>query len=124
VAENTPLERGIVLQGDRATLRYRSSVFGEWSRYVRKFRVYEVKPYAQHAVSVTIGFCEPRKRRWCFDTIVPDNIRYITVEVNGRSIFDSRDVVPCDMDDWEATRARLANIRRLGSSIEADADPR
>ena len=36
-----------------------------------------------------------------------DNIRYITVELNGLTLHDTRDDVPCDMDKWRETRARF-----------------
>ena len=35
-----------------------------------------------------------------------DNIRYITIELNGLTLYDTRDEVPCDMDKWRETRAR------------------
>ena len=34
-----------------------------------------------------------------------DNIRYITIELNGLTLYDTRDDVPCDMDKWRETRA-------------------
>jgi hypothetical protein len=36
-----------------------------------------------------------------------DNIRYITIELNGLILYDTRDDVPCDMDKWRETRARF-----------------
>ena len=36
-----------------------------------------------------------------------DNIRYITIELNGLTLYDTRDDVPCDMDKWRETRARF-----------------
>ena len=35
-----------------------------------------------------------------------DNIRYITIELNGSILNDIRDDVPCDMEGWRETRAR------------------
>ena len=35
------------------------------------------------------------------------NIRYITIELNGLILYDTRDNVPCNMDDWRETRARF-----------------
>jgi hypothetical protein len=46
-----------------------------------------------------------------------DNIRYITIELNGSSQHDTRDDVPCDMDKWRETRARFPAAGR--SSLEA-----
>ena len=36
-----------------------------------------------------------------------DNIRYITIELNGLIVYDTGDDVPCDMDKWLETRARF-----------------
>ena len=36
-----------------------------------------------------------------------DNIRYITIELNGSILNDIRDDVPCDMEGWRETRARF-----------------
>lgn len=36
-----------------------------------------------------------------------DNIRYITIELNGLIQYDTRDAVPCGMDKWRETRARF-----------------
>jgi hypothetical protein len=33
-----------------------------------------------------------------------DNIRYITIELNGLILHDARDDVPRDMDKWRKTR--------------------
>jgi hypothetical protein len=34
-----------------------------------------------------------------------DNIRCVTIELNGSTLYDTRDHLPCDIDKWE-TRAR------------------
>ena len=36
-----------------------------------------------------------------------DNIRYITIELNGLTLHDTHDDVPCDLDKWRETRARF-----------------
>src|ERR1700751_6005683 len=36
-----------------------------------------------------------------------DNIRYITIELNGLTVYDPRDDVRCDMDKWRETRTRF-----------------
>jgi hypothetical protein len=47
-----------------------------------------------------------------------DNIRYITIELNGLTLYDTRDDVPCDMDKWRETRARFPPAGR--SSVSKD----
>jgi hypothetical protein len=74
---------------------------------VRWFRVGQPRPYAQHPASVCVGFKKPRKRVPHYYTITPDNIRYLTIEVGGRVVYDSRQEVPCDMAKWEETRSRF-----------------
>jgi hypothetical protein len=51
-----------------------------------------------------------------------DNIRYITIELNGLTLYDIRDDVPCDMDKWRETRARFPAPGR--SSVSKDPDLR
>jgi hypothetical protein len=58
-------------------------------------------------VSVTVGFKKPRKRTAAFYTMVPDDIRYLEIEVDGKVVYDSRTEVPCDIEEWHATRARF-----------------
>ena len=57
-----------------------------------------------------------------------DNIRYITIELNGLTLYDTRDDVPCDMDKWRETRARFparwpVAIARLGCSGQDEDQP-
>jgi hypothetical protein len=35
--------------------------------------------------------------------VIPDNLRYLTIERNGMMLYDSREDVPCDMVKWEPT---------------------
>jgi hypothetical protein len=55
-----------------------SFCFGTLIKSVRKFKVSEVGPYAQHKLSISIDFVEPRKRRWRRKTVVPNDIEYVT----------------------------------------------
>ncbi len=88
---------------DAITIVLHSAVFGTTKQIVREFKVTDVKPYAQYPVAVSISFVEPRKRRWGSYTIVPDNIRFATVERGGQVLYDSRKTVPIDMTAWEET---------------------
>jgi len=60
-----------------------------------------------------------------------DNIRCITIELNGLTLCETRDDVPCDMDKWRETRARFPatlNSTHFGSGLfvccSQDAPPR
>jgi hypothetical protein len=75
---------------------------------VRQFKVSEAHSYAQYARAIMVSFVKPRKRRWCYYQIVPDNIRYLTIERDGCVLYDSRRDVSCDMDRWEHSRAEHA----------------
>jgi hypothetical protein len=80
------------------------AIFGTFRDNVREFRIGEPRSYAQYPISVTLGWVYPRKRRWQYTTITPTNIAYYIIEVDGHAVFDSRDVVPCDMAEWETIR--------------------
>jgi hypothetical protein len=96
------------LDGGLARIVQHCAAFGRIETPVRAFWVDEVVPYAQHAVSVSVTFTEPRQRRAAF-TMTPDDLRYLTVEVGGRVVYDSRTDVPCDMATWEATARRFGD---------------
>jgi len=69
---------------------------------VRKFEVHDPKPYAQYPTSVMVSFVKPGKRKWAYFTVVPDNLRYLTIEHDDVVLYDSRTDVPCDMTKWES----------------------
>jgi hypothetical protein len=89
---------------DAIVLIIHSAVFGDLKTVVREFKVSEVRPYAQHEVSVNISFVEPRQRNWKYVTVTPGSERYHTIELNGLVLYDSRKDVPCDMAKWEKSR--------------------
>jgi hypothetical protein len=95
-----------------AVLTIHSAVFGRRGNEIQWFRVGEVKPYAQHERTVDVVFRERpqpnsrRKQQRAFTTVVPNNIRYLTVEAEGRVIYDSREDVPCDMGRWNEVAAK------------------
>ena len=74
------------------------AVFGRLETPVRAYCIGEPERYAQHPVSVALFFIRPRKRTSASYTLVPDNLRYATVEVDGKVIYDTRKDVPCDMN--------------------------
>ena len=86
------------------TLVQHCGVFGRIETECRWAHVGAVERYAQYERAVCISFCKPRQRRWCFIHIVSNDVRYATLEQNGRVVYDSRTDVPCDMEKWEATR--------------------
>jgi hypothetical protein len=90
-----------VREGNKATLIRHCAVFGRKRKEVRKFRVTDPAPFAQYPVAVTIWITEPRKRTSFGYRATPDNLTYLTVEVQGAVVYDSRSDVPCDMEKWE-----------------------
>jgi hypothetical protein len=94
------------MSGGQATIVQHCAVFGRLETPVRKFEIRDVAPHAQHAVSVCVVFTKPGKRSSMFITVIPDNIRYLTVEVGGETVYDSRIEVPCDMAKWAESAAR------------------
>jgi hypothetical protein len=91
------------------------AVFGQLETPVRWFKVGKVGPYAQYKQTVTVCFRSVRERNSASYTMKPDNLRYLTVEADGRVLYDSRADVPCDMAHWEKTRAEF---ERRFSAIE------
>jgi hypothetical protein len=68
---------------------------GAWERVAQSFRVGPVVPHAQHPQSVTVSYVDPkrprqRKPRGASFVVTPDNIRFVTIEAEGREVYDSR----------------------------------
>lgn len=101
-----------VREGGPAVVVIYTAVFGRKEIPVRAFKVGNVEPYAQYASSVSVTFCEPRKRTWkrvrahC-DSSYSSAERFLTVEQDGRTVYDSRHDVPIDMGGWRETAVRF-----------------
>jgi hypothetical protein len=98
-----------VRDGGTAVVVQHCAVFGRLEHPVRKFHVGDVRPYAQYDRSVCISFVEPRKRNGRYIQMTPDGIRFATIEINGRTVYDSRHDVPMDMGKWRETSARFTH---------------
>src|SRR5215467_14503784 len=95
----------------QAVIVQHCAVMGTLVTKVRAFRIGKPSSYAQYANSVTIGFWRPRKRREASYRIVQDDSRYLTIEADGVTLYDSRKDVPCDMEKWRETDERFQNRR-------------
>ena len=71
----------------------------------REVRIDPPDREAQYDDVVTIRYTEPRKRRGRYFSVDPTNIVFVTVEVGGRLVYDSRTEVPLDMAFWNEKRA-------------------
>ncbi len=94
-----------------AKLILHNAVFGRQEIPVSYFRVGKVQPRAQHKAVVDVVFIQTGKRKRSCTEIEPTNYRYLTVEIEGRTVYDSRKDVPCDMDEWAKTAAEQKRIR-------------
>jgi len=72
------------ITGAQALIVQHNAVFGRLERSVKSFTVGTVEPHADDTRSVTVSFEEPRKQMRSSVTMVPDDTRYLTVEVAGR----------------------------------------
>ena len=92
---------------------------GRLERPVRAYAIGAPRPYAQHKVSVSLHWIAPRKRRQFYFVLTPDNLRYAQVVEQGLVVYDTRSVVPCDMDQWERTNHESATQGRPFQVIRA-----
>ena len=75
----------------------RSAVFGESSSDVQWVKVLKDDPDVFGLLVVMKALKTKRK----FKTIVsPLNDGYVTIEVAGKTVWDSRAVIPCDTEKW------------------------
>lgn len=103
--------RGMKHRG-KAVIVQHCAVYGRLETPVRYVDTGEVRGYAQYDRSLLVRFQRPRERRTCFIQVVPCGSRYLQVEVGGRVVFDSRDLVPCDMAWWHAVRGKYEESER------------
>jgi hypothetical protein len=88
------------LSGSTATITEHCAGFGRLTRAVRKFSVSRVIPFAQYDKAVHVIFSEPKERREYSYTIVPDDILFLTIHVDGKIVYDSRNDVPLDAEKF------------------------
>lgn len=93
-------------KGEHGMIIRHDAVMGTRGQAARKWWISEPKPYAQHPVAVSVNWIEPGKRTAQYIMVHGDS-RYVTIEEGGRTVYDSRNDVPCDMDAWHETAARF-----------------
>jgi hypothetical protein len=64
--------------------------------------VFEPRPRAQYATSVSVWFQQPRERKHKGITVAPDDHRYFTIERDGEVLYDSRSDVRSTDDNPSA----------------------
>ena len=88
---------------------------------VRKFRVGEVEPDEHRGKSVLVSIVGPRKRTWLHSRIVGDYFVFLTIEVEGCVVYDSREDVPCDMERFRVLEMRArAEEEAIAKRFAAD----
>jgi Family of unknown function (DUF6011) len=89
------------------TIVQHCAVFGRLETEARWVKTSDPTPYAQHERALHVYFSEPRKHKRCYFTFVPDSTRWCEILIDGKAVWDSRELVPCDPAKWEATAARF-----------------
>lgn len=94
------------------TVKHHCALQATYSHQVASVSWY-LGAYAQYAKALHITETMARKPRQrkvrtaCY-TIVPDDLRYLTIEVEGVEVYDSRADVPCDMHKYAETQKEFA----------------
>lgn len=81
------------------------ALFGRLETPARAYGISPVRTGAK-GPEVSVRFIPPGKRTAAYYTMRADNLRYLTIEVQGAERYDSRTQVPCDMDSWTQTYAQ------------------
>ncbi|HVI15782.1 MAG TPA: hypothetical protein VM822_23305 [Pseudolabrys sp.] len=114
------------VSGGCATITEFYATDGPWVRHVRKFEIRGLYQPShddldmREAKELFIYYIKPRKRTyespirllhgtayapWSEQPrICYDNNHYVLIEHNGKVLFDSRDVFPCDMQEFDKRR--------------------
>lgn len=106
-----------------ALLVQHCAVDGRLETPVRAYAITPSKPFGPHATSVVVSFIRSGKRNGGAFRIVSDHLRYLTIEVDGQVIYDSRTEVPCNMTQWAETNARFRDNRPF-QTLSGREDPR
>src|SRR5262245_32836749 len=102
------------------------AVMGRLETRVRTYAISDPRPMTRTQTGVNVSFMKPRHRRAAYYRILSDNLRYLTIEVAGQVVYDSRQDIPCDMGEWEATNARFdvaRPLRTVYTDIRAQVPP-
>lgn len=89
------------------------AVMGRLATPARAYQVSAPRPVTRTQTGITVSFIKPRQRRSAYYQITSDNLRYLTIEVGGHVVYDSRHDIPCDMEQWAATNAKWQHNRPL-----------
>jgi len=82
----------------KARIIQRCAVFGESSWDVQWVKVLKDDP---DVFGLLVVFTKTGKTKRKIKTLVsPFNIGYVTIEAGGKAVWDSRAVIPCDMERW------------------------
>ena len=74
---------------------------------LRGYRIVPMERCAQFDRAVSVWYVEPRRRRWHGFVVKNDDLVYVTIEKDGRVVWDSRADVPCDMTKWLADQHKF-----------------
>ena len=97
----------------KALIVQHCAVDGRLETPVRAYAVEPRKPFGPQATSVVVSFIQSGKRHGASFRIVRDHLRYLTIEVGGQVVYDSRTDVSCNMTRWAETDARFRDNRPL-----------
>ena len=125
----------LLCEGEDATIVWHSTHSGTRREPVRRFEV-KREPYAQYPIVLWVWFVPPRKRRRSSKWFHPCDYQFFTIERNGKTFFDSREHVACNMDafltsqqkhkaEWLAAKAKEAewNAAHSGSGVTVRSGP-
>jgi hypothetical protein len=91
---------------------HHSAVGPDNTTVIRDYDFDIMEPYAQYDKALCVKYVEPKKRRWKCFTITPGNLSYVLIEDDHLTLFDSRDIIECDMVKFNETQARFSEVRK------------
>jgi hypothetical protein len=107
----TGMDRQMKRGGGRATVVLHDAAYGMSKVPVRSWTVGDPVPVPSGGDAVCIRYVAAVGRPPWFFWMLPDNLLYLTVEQDGRVVYDSRADVPCDMDRHTEERGRYEPLR-------------
>lgn len=95
-------------EGGPAVLVVHSVLWGRMEVAVDKFFVASPKPYDPYDKAVGIVFKESHKKAKLITLVIPENDRFVTIEIEGRVVYDSRLDIPVDMEEFHKAERQFA----------------
>ena len=84
--------------------------------FVRTYEMLISQSIGHYEMVLVLRHKAPRERHWRYMYAIPCGYAYLTVEKEGKIVYDSRSEIPCNMEQFKALHALMKESGYLDSS--------